>query len=192
MNLWVRMLAVLIGAWLRPRLPHWTSLSRVRLRVWPNDLDTNIHMNNGRYLTVMDLGRFDLLLRSGLWAMVRRVGAVPILSSATLRYRFPLDFWDSFDLETQIMGWDEKWIYIVQHFVAANGPKQGQVAAVGIVKGAFFDPKAKATIPTATVMQEMGEDIEFPPLPPVVLSLLQTEGDLRDYTNALASSKTPQ
>ena len=31
------------------------------MRVWPNDLDTNAHMNNGRYLTLMDLGRFDLM-----------------------------------------------------------------------------------------------------------------------------------
>jgi acyl-CoA thioesterase FadM len=189
MNLWVRMLVVMLGAWLRPRLSHWTSLSRIRLRVWPNDLDTNFHMNNGRYLTVMDLGRFDLLLRSGLWAMVRRVGAVPILSAATIRYRFPLDFCDVFDLETQIMGWDEKWIYIVQHFVAVRGPKQGQVAAVALVKGAFFDPRAKATIPTSIVMQEMGVAVEFPPLPEAVLSLLQTEDGLRDYTNALRTSR---
>ncbi len=192
MNLWFRILCVLVCSWLRPHLPHWTSLSRLRLRVWPNDLDTNFHMNNGRYLTVMDLGRFDLLLRSGLWAMVRRVGAVPILSAANIRYRFPLDFWDEFDLETQVMGWDEKWIYIVQHFIAAKGPKAGQVAAVALVKGAFFDPRAKKTIPTATVMQELGEDVQFPELPPVVQAMLQTEDGLRDYSNASRSSAPPQ
>ena len=36
------------------------------MRVWPNDLDTNAHMNNGRYLTLMDLGRFDLMTQCGL------------------------------------------------------------------------------------------------------------------------------
>ncbi len=184
MNLWLRMLRVILCAWLRPHLPHWTSLSSLRLRVWPNDLDTNFHMNNGRYLTVMDLGRFDLLLRSGLWAMVRRIGAVPILSAATIRYRFPLDALDTFDLETQVMGWDAKWIYIVQHFVAASGPKKGQVAAVALVKGAFFDPRRKKTIPTADVLHSLGADISFPPLPDVVQAFQNTEDGLRHYTNA--------
>jgi hypothetical protein len=36
---------------------------RVALRVWPNDLDSNLHMNNSRYLLAMDLGRWDYGLR---------------------------------------------------------------------------------------------------------------------------------
>jgi len=31
--------------------------TRVYLRVWPNDLDLNIHVNNGRYLALADIGR---------------------------------------------------------------------------------------------------------------------------------------
>mgnify|MGYP003290859366 CR=1 FL=1 len=33
--------------------------SRVCFRVLPNDCDVNLHMNNGRYWTIMDLGRAD-------------------------------------------------------------------------------------------------------------------------------------
>lgn len=36
-----------------------------RLRVYPNDLDVLLHVNNGVYLTYADLGRTDLMLRSG-------------------------------------------------------------------------------------------------------------------------------
>ncbi|MES2728879.1 MAG: thioesterase family protein [Pseudomonadota bacterium] len=191
MNLWFRMVWVILGALLtRPRLSHWTSLSRIRLHVWPNDLDTNFHLNNGRYLTIMDLGRFDLLLRSGLWAMVRRAKAVPILASAQIRYRFPLDAFDPFYLESQVMGWDAKWIYIVQHFIAASGVNKGKVAAVGLVKAAFFDPARKSTIPTAEIMQNLGEEGVFPPLPPVILSFQEAESDLRDYTAQAVSRGT--
>ena len=41
-------------------------------RVWPHDLDTSLHMNNGRYWTLMDLGRADLMIRSGLWPSILR------------------------------------------------------------------------------------------------------------------------
>ena len=40
--------------------------SAVGFRVLPGDLDVNVHLNNGRYLALMDLGRFDLLIRGGL------------------------------------------------------------------------------------------------------------------------------
>ena len=34
-------------------------------RVLPNNLDINGHMNNGRYLTIVDLALFTLFIRSG-------------------------------------------------------------------------------------------------------------------------------
>ena len=30
---------------------------RIAFRAWPNDCDINLHLNNGRYLTFMVLGR---------------------------------------------------------------------------------------------------------------------------------------
>lgn len=65
MNLALRLLIVIIGTAFRPRLAP-DSISRIRGCVLPNDLDLNFHMNNGRYLTVLDLGRIDFLLRIGL------------------------------------------------------------------------------------------------------------------------------
>ena len=50
---------------LRPPLePLGTSV--LGFLVWPNDLDVNVHMNNGRFLSIMDLGRFDLSFRTDL------------------------------------------------------------------------------------------------------------------------------
>ena len=44
------------------------------LRVWPNDLDLNFHLNNGRFLSLMDLGRTRLSIRSGLYKKSRIEG----------------------------------------------------------------------------------------------------------------------
>jgi acyl-CoA thioesterase FadM len=38
----------------------------LNLRVWPNDIDFNLHLNNARYLSVMDYGRIHMLARAGL------------------------------------------------------------------------------------------------------------------------------
>jgi len=40
--------------------------ARVSMRVWPNDLDLNMHTNSGRYVSFMDVGRIDLLARMRL------------------------------------------------------------------------------------------------------------------------------
>ena len=44
-------------------------------------------MNNGRYLTLMDLGRADLVIRSGLWRAVLRHGWAPVVSAVKIRFR---------------------------------------------------------------------------------------------------------
>ena len=46
----------------------------VELRVWPNDIDMNIHLNNGRFLSLMDLGRTRLSIRTGLFSMAKKKG----------------------------------------------------------------------------------------------------------------------
>ena len=46
--------------------------SVIHARVLPTDLDLNLHLNNGRALTLMDLGRVDLMLRMGVVGELRR------------------------------------------------------------------------------------------------------------------------
>ena len=65
MNLWLRLILQLLKSRFAAALePLGTSVRRGR--VWPTDLDVSLHMNNGRYLTLMDLGRLDLMLRTGV------------------------------------------------------------------------------------------------------------------------------
>ncbi|MBN9173553.1 MAG: 4-hydroxybenzoyl-CoA thioesterase, partial [Microbacterium sp.] len=41
-----------------------TDVGRIRLTTLPTDIDILMHMNNGRYLSLFDLGRWDLLVRT--------------------------------------------------------------------------------------------------------------------------------
>ncbi len=66
MNLILRMMALLVGSFFKPRLFIENPKNSLCLRVLPNDIDINLHMNNGRYLTVCDLTRVDMFIRTGL------------------------------------------------------------------------------------------------------------------------------
>ena len=114
MNLFVRLFKLIILFCLnRKRLP-LDAESTVHFRVWPNDLDINGHMNNGRYLTLMDLGRFELLLRAGLFWPAFKQKWNPILGSCQVRFRRSLKLFQPFSIKTKIVCWDQKWVYLEQ------------------------------------------------------------------------------
>ena len=110
--------------------------SILTFRVWPNDLDINLHMNNGRYLTIMDLGRADLMIRCGLGKVILKRRWMPVLGAVTIQYRRSLSPFQGFRLRTRILCWDEKWVFL-EHRVKSL---DGQVAAVAIAKGLLRSP----------------------------------------------------
>ena len=63
MNLYFRLILVLVSGFFSKTRTSIMDVHAIWFRVLPNDLDSNLHMNNGRYLTIMDLGRTDALLR---------------------------------------------------------------------------------------------------------------------------------
>jgi acyl-CoA thioesterase FadM len=157
MNLIFRVIAVLWGAlWGSKRSP--LDGSTLTFRVLPNDLDPNWHMNNGRYLTIMDLGRLDMTIHSGLMRAVIRNRWMPVLGGATIRYQRPLQPFQRYTLTTRILGWDEKWIYMEQRF-DSNGKRAATALVKALVRG------RDRSIPTADVMHEVGVDQPSPLLP---------------------------
>ncbi len=132
MNLWFRLVYVFVLSLFRERLPVGKSVSSLRLRVLPNDLDINFHMNNGRFLTLCDLNRVDLFIRTGLLkTMVRRKWA-PIIAEHTMTYRKPLRCFARFDMVMTLDKWDEKYFYMTHVFrrgdvIIAEGTSRGVV-----------------------------------------------------------------
>jgi acyl-CoA thioesterase FadM len=130
----LRLLAVVVAGLFRPRAGFLDACA-ISLRVWPNDLDANLHMNNSRYLLAMDVGRWDLVVRTGFWRELLRRRWFPVVGSATLRFRRPLDPFQRYRLVTRLVAWDEKWCFVEQRF-----ERGGHVHAVGRVKALFRGP----------------------------------------------------
>lgn len=168
MNLVLRLLYVLLRALRGPRLRALDE-SVVPLRVLPSDLDTNLHLNNGRYLTLMDLGRVDLLVRMGVVGEMRRRRWGAVVASAAIRFRRPLNLFQRFELRSRLLCWDDRWFYMEQRFVRA-----GDTAAVAIVKARFMAADGRRLSP-AEVVAATEHAMESPPMPAGVRAWVQAE-----------------
>ncbi len=162
MNLWIRLIWLLLSARRRGALRPPDDASRIDFRVWPHDLDLSVHMNNGRYLTLMDLGRLDVMVRSGLWRAVMDNRWTPIASAITIRFRRELTPFQTFRLETKLVNWDATLVVMEQTFTIVGGDYDGQVAARGLFKGGLYDRKARAFVPIKRLMATIGVSAESP------------------------------
>jgi acyl-CoA thioesterase FadM len=130
---------------------------RLPLRVWPWDIDPFMHLNNGRYLTLMDLGRFQLVARSGLLREMVRRRWWPTLGGAAIKFRRELRLLQRFELVSRFVAWDGKWFYIAQRFECG-----GEVHAAAMVRGVFRH--RGRSLPCADVMATAG--VAASPAPP--------------------------
>jgi acyl-CoA thioesterase FadM len=162
MNLYLRLLRVLARALRAAGSLGPLDTSVLRFRVMPHDLDLNLHVNNGRYFTLMDLGRVDLLARLGLVRPIVRERWMPVVAAATLRFKRSLDPFDAFTVHTRLLCWDEKWFYLAQHF-----ERDGRVVAEGTVRALF---KGRGgVVASAVVIASSGHPTPAsPPMPEAV------------------------
>ncbi len=160
MNLYLRLIGLLL------RLPFVRRQglfepARIGFRAWPNDCDINLHLNNGRYLTFMDLGRVHLMVQIGLFAPIWRRRWLPVLAAAEMSFIRPILPFQRFNLVTRLLTWDEKYFYIEQRFEAG-----GRLCAVGMVKGLFLHGRER--VASTAVVSLLGLDVTAPNLPDVV------------------------
>lgn len=179
MNLWLRLINVLLLQLFRPPIAIPGGYSALDFRVWPHDLDLSLHMNNGRYLTIMDLGRLDMMVRSGLWPAARHHGWTPIASAVKIRFRREMRLLDRFRLETRLVAWDETAVVMEQIFLFRGGERSGQIAAHALFKGGLYDRAAKKFVPIAQLMAEVGATGDSPAMPSEVEAFLKADEELK-------------
>ncbi len=95
----------------------------------PTDIDVLRHMNNGRYLSLFDLGRWDLLVRTGMADAMKRNDWYAVVSAETVTFRKSLQLWQRFDIESRLLGHDDKAIYLEHRAVV-----DGEIYAKAIIR----------------------------------------------------------
>jgi len=137
-----------VGAWLRGGV---SLLDEVRtpLIIGPAEVDTYAHMNNGKYFTLMDMGRWELAIRTGLLRAAMKNDWRPVAVAVTARFRKELRAFERCELVSAIRAWDEKYFYVEHRF-----EKAGTVHALGFVQ--VVNKRKRATVPPEEMFREVG------------------------------------
>jgi acyl-CoA thioesterase FadM len=157
----------LLVAWQswRPLKPIETFEPEVlEFRVWPGDIDFNLHLNNARHLSVMDYGRVHLLARGGVIREIMKRRWEPVVGEVWITYRRSLPLWAKYRLATRMVGWDNRWFYMEQTFTGDQG-----LVASGWVKAALRDKKG--AVNPQLVMDAVRPGVASPPLPEAIETL---------------------
>ncbi len=162
MNMYLRLLVVLLRARVRGAGPV-LGPGRIPLRVRPTDLDPLGHMNNGVYFSLFDLGRIDLMLRSGMYRRFNRAGWFGVVTAETGTFRRELKPFRRFELETRVLGWDELHLYY-EHRIFSTG----RLANSAVIQIRFLSRTGERIEPQR-VMDLLDEDVARPELPAWVL-----------------------
>lgn len=172
MNLLLRLIWILLKRARHGRVNPLQPL-RVKSRALPNDLDINMHVNNGRYLSFADLGRVDWFIRSGCLQVARKQKAIPVIGDVTARYIRQLKAFDRFYVQTRLLGWNQKWAFL-EHKIFDG---QDRLAAIVVIRGMFWNRKGGLT--PQELMEATGNGhLESPDLPEWVAHWAQTLDEL--------------
>lgn len=184
MNLYFRLLLTFLRNLRRePIEPLDTTTCTFRVMPW--DLDLFGHMNNGRYLQIMDVARFAWMLRSrAVRLMVRhRWGA--LLGGTLIRYQRALKPFHAYRVHTRLVFWDSRWLYFEHRFERLNGQTvaTGHARAALRKAGRWIDPKRPVAFVAPT--------LESPPAPPSVRAWMEADALLSPVVHRSSAKAAP-
>lgn len=138
---------------------------------WPWDIDLWKELNNGRTLTIYDLGRIPLGVRTGLSATVRAQGWGLAVAGASVRYRRRIRVFETVEMRSRAICWDARFFYIEQSLWRRSGECANHVLYRSAVTG------PDGIVPPARVMRAMGHAPESPACPGWVAAWIAAEAD---------------
>ncbi|KAF9177236.1 hypothetical protein BGZ51_006937, partial [Haplosporangium sp. Z 767] len=89
--------------------------SRYHSRVWFDDLDLNIHLNNSSYNKMMDYARIELCTRLFPGWQVRHKFDI-CLAQTVLFFKAEVPRFSKYTITSRIFTWDDKWIWMQHRF----------------------------------------------------------------------------
>jgi YbgC/YbaW family acyl-CoA thioester hydrolase len=184
MNLWFRLLALWLTARRRPPVDLLGECV-TPFRVTVGDLDALGHMNNGRYLTLLDLARTDLIIRSGAHDVLHARRWYPVVTAETIAFHRELRLGQPFTVTTRTLGWDDRSVLLQQEFRRGHDGR-GEVLAEAVVR-ALFLRVGGGRVPTAELLAATGHaDAPRPELPAWVAAWHEAQDAVRLVRRAAA------
>lgn len=136
---------------------------------WPWDLDMFGEMNNGRMLSLYDLGRFALAQRSGLITALFRNKWTLTIAGSVVRYRRRITGFERFSTRSRLLCWDDRFMYLEQSMWKRNGDCASHV----VYRTAALENGKM--IPPARVAEALGHAGASPDMPHWVRAWIDAE-----------------
>jgi len=166
---YLRSARVLLAAQFGPRLD-FDAESVLGLWIGLGDIDIFPEVNNGRHLTLMDLGRFDLAVRTGFWKALHREGWGLTVGGASVRFRQRVPPFSKVLLRTRIVGRDDRWFYFHQRIQREERVCSAALVRAGITSGGRL-------VPVDRVLEATGQPGWAPTLPRWVRAWIDAESE---------------
>lgn len=158
----LRMAKALIGARFAPPLGIFDSHVSSHI-CWPWDLDLWWELNNGRTLTLYDLGRLPLARRTGLDRVLAAKRWGLAVAGSSTRYRRRVTVFQRLTMHTRCIGWDARFIYMEQSLWRA-----GECTSHVLIRSAITS--ANGIVPPSEMAVASGAAPDSPPLPAWVIA----------------------
>lgn len=150
------------------------------------DVDLFGHMNNAAFLVHAEMARWELSAATGLLEYALAHKAWFIVGSASVRFRRELKPFQRFEVHSQLIDFDDRWVTVVHEFRGA-GDRASDLHAQGICRAVIKTSGGKTLVP-GTVLQDIGVDVASrPPIPPEWAEVIGASARLDDTLRELAS-----
>lgn len=117
---------------------------------WPWDVDPFMEMNNGRQMTMFDIGRFQYGKRGGLLRCLRENKWGLAVAGSSVQYRKRILPFQKLTMHTLLLARDEQWFYFQQTLLRKN-----DVCSSALVRTCVLKP-GRGALPTQPVAEAMG------------------------------------
>ncbi len=135
----------------------------------PWDIDLWMELNNGRTLTLYDLGRIPMARRAGLVGVLRTRKWGLTMAGASVRYRHRIRTFEKIEMRSRLAAWDARFMYIEQSMWKADGTCANHIVYRSAVTG------KGGIVPPAEVLAALGRDNVSPPMPDWIAAWLRAE-----------------
>jgi acyl-CoA thioesterase FadM len=108
----------------------------------PWDIDLWAELNNGRTLTLYDLGRIPMSIRNGTAQAAKSGGFGMVVAGASVRYRKRITMGTRLEIHSRPLGFDDKFFYVEQSMWRPNGECANHILIRGAIvkKGKMVSP----------------------------------------------------
>lgn len=143
--------------------------STLQLRAGLTDIDIFFELNHARYITYMELARWDHSCRIGFVTLMKKKRWAVAIGGVSIRYRRRIPFMRKFTLTTRLLCHDQRWFYFLQETHSRN-----RICSSALVKAGVTS--REGLVPATDVLKVMGMQDWNPAMPDWVDAWIKAEG----------------